>query len=129
MASVALQSSATAPHELSNNTNTTTVQQTSSNKQEYKPHDIQAVFNYYRDPGDGSLPAPNYANVPNSFEDKPIEARTLPVYDIRGTEDQYTLDKNGFQIVRHTSREKDFIDDAEIAEIYYPEVVQILKET
>ncbi|KAI9833051.1 MAG: hypothetical protein M1819_003884 [Sarea resinae] len=142
MASIALPPSTTAPHELSSpsssskktnntntNTNTTTTHAPPAKKADTKPHDVSAVFNYYRDPGDGTLPSPNYAGQLSSFTDKPIEPRTLPVHDIRGSEHAYTLDRTGFQVVGHESREKDFVDDDEIKEIYYPEVEQILKET
>jgi hypothetical protein len=49
------------------------------------------------------------------------------IHDIRDFEDEYTLDKNGFQIYKHTSAEKDFTDDEKIKSEYYKEVEDLLK--
>ncbi|AEO55832.1 hypothetical protein MYCTH_2057467 [Thermothelomyces thermophilus ATCC 42464] len=67
-------------------------------------HNVQAVMNYYKDPEDGTPPAPIYVGY-----------------------DKYTLDGHGFQIVRHESKEKDFLDEEQIKSIYYPETEQLLK--
>ena len=85
-----------------------------------------AEFNYYKDPGDGSPPAPTYVGKPETLE-QPAEVRTMVVHDIRGEEDEYTLDKTGFQVYIHISRETAFQDDAEIKKVYYPEIEDILK--
>jgi len=50
------------------------------------------------------------------------------VRDIRGEQDNYTLDKNGFQIFIQESVEKDFLDDEQIKAQYYPETEQLLKD-
>ena len=89
--------------------------------------DIIAAFNYYKDPGDGSLPAPAYIGKPETYE-KPTESIELPVHDIRGEEEKYTLDSHGFEIVKHESKEKDFVDEEKIKDQYYEEVEDILKK-
>jgi hypothetical protein len=61
--------------------------------------------------------------------ERPVQPLDVTVNDIRGEEQNYTLDKNGFQIVHHTSVEKDFVDDEQIKTRYYPEVEQVLKDT
>ncbi|KAA8571393.1 hypothetical protein MFRU_026g00110 [Monilinia fructicola] len=91
------------------------------------PHDIQAVLNYYLDPEDGSPPEPNYVNNPSSY-DRPVHAVNVTVHDIRGSEDQYTLDTTGFQVVKHVSQEKDFLDEERIKSIYYKETEELLKK-
>lgn len=48
--------------------------------------------------------------------------------DVSGRENEFTLDKNGFQFVEHTSQEKDFDDEERITGVYYAEVEQLLKE-
>ena len=124
MASVT-QNSAVAPHLLSPVGNQVAVT-TSSNSTQSKPRDITAVFNYYKDPADGSPPAPNYVDKPSSYVREPL-SQTLTVHDVRGSEDQYTLDTKGFQFVKHKSVEKDFVDDEKIKRVYYPEVEELLK--
>ena len=89
-------------------------------------HHLVADFNYYQDPGDGSGPAPSYVGRPETYE-RPAETRSMPVHDIRGEEDRYTLDGNGFQIFRHASQEVAFEDGVEIERVYYPEIEGILK--
>ena len=58
------------------------------------------------------------------------EHREVNIANGRLTFDQYALDTNGFEFVQAPTAlgtvESD--DDASIAEIYYPEVVQILKQ-
>ena len=90
-------------------------------------HDVPTKLNYYKDPGDGSEPAPAYVGRPETY-DRPYEPFDVVVEDIRGREDQFTLDKNGFQIYRHESKEKDFADDDQIKSVYYPETEQLLKD-
>jgi hypothetical protein len=126
MASVT-QNSAVAPHLLSPVGNQVSVADPVSHTKEVpKPRDVIATFNYYKDPEDGSPPAPNYVNKPGSYERVPI-SQQLVVHDVRGTEDQYTLDTTGFQIYKHESVEKDFVDDEQIKNVYYPEVEELLK--
>lgn len=48
--------------------------------------------------------------------------------DISGHEDEYSLDKNGFQFFRHVSQEKKFDDERRITGVYYAEVERLLKE-
>ena len=90
-------------------------------------HDVPTQLNYYKDPGNGSEPAPAYVGKPETYE-RPYEPLDVVVQDIRGREDQFTLDKHGFQIYRHESKEKDFTDDVQIKSAYYAETEQLLKD-
>jgi len=96
-------------------------------KNKLAKHDVATELNYYSDPGDGSLPAPFYVGQQNSVE-RPHSVHKVVIHDISGEEDKYTLDSHGFQIVKHQSKEKDFLDDAKIKAEYYPEVEQLLKD-
>lgn len=127
MASTIAAEATTAPHNLASLSNATeySIPQVVENKR----HDVLADFNYYKDPGDGSLPSPSYIGKPETFDNKPTEVKQKLVHDIRGQEDKYSLDTTGFQVFKHASSEKDFQDDAQIKEQYYPEIEQILKET
>lgn len=92
-----------------------------------KPKDVPTTLNYYKDPGDGSEPAPTYVGKPESYE-RPVQPLEVTVHDIRGSESKYTLDSTGFQIHGHVSSEKDFLDDEKIRREYYPETEQLLKD-
>lgn len=127
MASVT-QSQGTAPHLLSSIGNNVSVADSSvESTQVSKARDVTATFNYFKDTPDGQPPAPNYVNSPTSYV-REYDQRQKIVHDIRGTEDQYSLDTTGFEIYRHESVEKDFVDDEQIKRVYYPEVEEILKK-
>jgi ferredoxin len=90
-------------------------------------HDVNTILNFHLDNEDGSPPAPVYVNKPESYV-RPLDAHNVTIKDVRGEEDKYTLDKNGFEFRRHTSVEKDFVDDEQIKAQYYPETEQLLKD-
>ena len=64
---------------------------------------------------------------PETYE-RPFSALSVTVHDIAGEEEKYSLDSHGFQIYKHSSQEKDFVDDEKIKADYYPETEQLLKD-
>ena len=112
-----LHSPTAAPHLLHNNNKATP---------EPANNDLVAEFNYYKDPGDGSPPAPLIVGKPETYE-RPAEPRPMLVHNIRGEEDKYSLDGTGFQVLKHVSRERAFEDEVAIKGQYYEEVEDILK--
>lgn len=90
-------------------------------------HDVVTELYYYKDPGDGSEPAPSYVGKPETYV-RPHVTQQVTVRDITGDEDLYTLDSHGFQLYPHESVEKDFQDDDKIKAYYYPETEQLLKD-
>lgn len=125
MASTLAAEATTAPHNLASPSSVT--EYTKPQVTQKKGRDVLTNFNYYKDPGDGSLPSPSYVGKPETFS-RPTEPKQKLVHDIRGEEDKYSLDSTGFQVFKHASSEKDFQDDAQIKEKYYPEIEQILKD-
>jgi len=101
----------------------------SSNYQAPKvePRNVTTTLHYFKDNEDGSPPAPSYAGKPETFS-RPTLPQQVTVYDIRGSEDQHTLDTKGFQVVKHDSKEKDFLSDEQIKSIYYPETEELLRK-
>ncbi|KAK4645176.1 hypothetical protein QC761_000610 [Podospora bellae-mahoneyi] len=91
-------------------------------------HNVHTKFNYYKDPGDGSAPAPYVIGRPETLIERPRVEIDAVVTDITGDESKYTLDSHGFQLYQHESKEKDFSDDDKIKAEYYPEVEQLLKD-
>jgi hypothetical protein len=84
-----------------------------------KPRHVHTSLNYYKAAEDGSPPHPTYIGKPETYE-RPSEPLEVTVHDIRGHEQEYTLDN-------HESKEKDFLDDEQIKAVYYPEIEQLLK--
>lgn len=92
-----------------------------------RKHDVETTLNFYQENEDGSPPKPTYIDRPETY-DRPVATAKVTVKDIRGEEDQYKLDGAGFQVHKHVSVEKDFVDDNQIKAQYYPEVEQLIKD-
>jgi hypothetical protein len=93
-----------------------------------KARDITSTFNFFKDNEDGSPPEPNYVGKPDTYN-RPTESRKITVHDVRGSEEKFTLDTTGFQVVNHVSKEKEFLDEEQIKSVYYPETEELLKKS
>jgi len=91
------------------------------------PRDVHTTLNYHKPNEDGSPPHPTYVDRPETY-DRPFESFPIVVKDVRGRENEYSLDSNGFQIYNHPSIERDFLDDEQIKNQYYKETEQLLKD-
>ena len=93
---------------------------------------ITAVLTYAVPPADGSKPyAYAYVADPNTKERKrnfTSRDHEVQIENVRGKEDQYSLDKSGFAFVKAVSKQKAFTDNEEIAEEYYPESAELIKK-
>jgi len=56
------------------------------------------------------------------------DPREIRIEDGRGREQEFTLDRNGFQLVHAPSKVRDFYSEDEIRRTYYPEVEQLLRD-
>ncbi|KAG6838842.1 hypothetical protein C0991_008016, partial [Blastosporella zonata] len=86
----------------------------------------KGVFHYYLPPLDGSRP---YKNI-NDRNDKNYirDTHEVTVKNIRGMEDNFTLDVSGFQYYKHETHCKSFNTDSEIKKSYYPESTELIKQ-
>ncbi len=57
-----------------------------------------------------------------------LDPRPMQIEDGRAHGGPFTLDKNGFSFVAHTTAVADFFDQANLAVAYYPEVEQLIKK-
>jgi hypothetical protein len=57
-----------------------------------------------------------------------LEPHAMAVSDLRPILAEVSLDREGFDLVRHRSAVRDFWDEAEVKRLYYPEVERLLKE-
>lgn len=88
-----------------------------------------SILTFYAPPKDGSKPW-NYVEKPpegspqrNYSEDQ----HEVNLNDIRGREQDFDINVNGFGVVQGVeSEEKDFTDDEHIKKVYYPEVEKVL---
>ncbi|MBV9834547.1 MAG: methyltransferase [Alphaproteobacteria bacterium] len=91
------------------------------------PKHLTATLNYLKRTGE--RPA-RYVEEPppgvpqwNGIDDP----RSILIEDARGHEQEFTLDRNGFQLVHSASTVRDFYDAGEVARTYYPEVEGLLR--
>lgn len=91
------------------------------------PSEVEAVLNYFKDNEDGSPPAPAYVDRPETYERSPAP-RQVKITNIAGREAEFSLDKQGFEIICHVAEERDFTDEDHIKAVYYPETEQLLKD-
>jgi hypothetical protein len=57
------------------------------------------------------------------------EPRRVPIFDGRAIANTFSLDREGFHLVRHPTAVKDFYDEAQIQRIYYPAAEAFLRAT
>lgn len=92
----------------------------------HTPHSVKTTFNYYLEPDKGGVEA---------YYDGAVIEKRMPhvevpvnVTDLRGQEEDFNLDKNGFQVLHHPSVLNRDDDDATIKKTYYPECAELLKK-
>lgn len=92
---------------------------------------VTATLLYFSPPKDGSHPYgyinydPSNPQPRTNFE--AVEHK-MDIENIRGKEDQFTLDNAGFQFFRRPAKHQSFTNDDEIREEYYPESIELIKE-
>ena len=57
------------------------------------------------------------------------DPRQIAIEDARGRENEFSLDRNGFQLVHSASAVRDFYTPEEVERTYYPEVEKLLRDT
>lgn len=56
------------------------------------------------------------------------ETHRLPIYDVRQTAADVSLDREGFELLRHSTAVRDFYDEDEVRKVYYPEAERLIAE-
>ena len=56
------------------------------------------------------------------------DPHTVLIEDARGHESEFTLDRNGFTLIKAPSAVRNFYDPDEIKSVYYPEVERLLRD-
>ena len=92
---------------------------------------VTAQLSFYKPPEDGSTPY-NYVEEQKDRPQRNYGAswHDVVIDDLRGQEQNFTLDNNAFDTIQNVpSEEYDFKDDEQIKRVYYPEVEKLLLET
>ena len=91
---------------------------------------FEALLNYLAD----STETPeSYGGVSQSVADqqrkgKYIEHR-MPIYNGRAIAEQLSLEREGFILVKHETKMKDFYDEDEVRSVYYKETEELVQQT
>jgi hypothetical protein len=57
------------------------------------------------------------------------EPHQVPIFDGRSIADRFSLDREGFALVRHPTAVRDFYDDKQVKEVYYPAAEAFIRAT
>ena len=87
---------------------------------------VNTTLNYYLDPSKGGHTS--YQIGVSDYYRRKFDPHPAQIHNIRGREDQFSLDTNVFQHVKNSSAEKDFDYDAQVKAVVYPEVEQLIKD-
>ena len=55
------------------------------------------------------------------------EAHTVPISDMREIAETLSVDREGFELLRHTTAVEDLYDDDAVKQVYYPEIEALLR--
>jgi hypothetical protein len=91
------------------------------------PAAVTAAITYAVDTGQKPV---NETFGPNNILRRNVgakENRAVTIEDGRPRAGEFTLDRNGFAFVGHTTAVRDFFDPAELKAVYYPEVEALVK--
>jgi hypothetical protein len=90
---------------------------------------VLAELNYLA-PTDGK--PRTYAFDPPAGEPKSTalpEPHQVPIFDGRTVANSFSLDREGFALVRHPTAVRDFYDDAQVRNVYYPAAEAFIRAT
>jgi hypothetical protein len=89
---------------------------------------VQAALNYIIETGEKPVTASNLpGQVRVTDNTGKYEACQVTIRNGRLSERVFSLDREGFELVRHETKMKDFYNDAELRAVYYPEIEALVK--
>jgi hypothetical protein len=90
------------------------------------PHVVDTTLNYYLSPARGGAKV----YQPGAVGDKrrPHDAQKVHVTDVRGQEDEFKLDKQGFQIIQLDTSVQDVEHDADWKGQYFEDIMEQVKK-
>jgi hypothetical protein len=98
-------------------------------EQDLAPDVIEATVNYLLDNDTGEMPW-TYSGGPGSTEVRSggkAEPHKVVMHNGRPHVGEFTLDGHGFRFVRHETKVHEFLDEAEVRRVYYPEMEALVK--
>ena len=96
-------------------------------EQDAMPEAIEATLNYLMDTGEPvftQTAAPGDLDVRSGGRQDP---RHVTIRNGRLRVGQFALEQDGFRLVRHDTKVRDFFDENEVSSVYYPEMETLVK--
>jgi hypothetical protein len=91
---------------------------------------VEALLNYLVNTGDKPE---SYGGVSQAVADQQrkgkYEEHLMPIYNGRTLVKQLSLEREGFVLVNHETKIKNFYDDAEVRSVYFKETEELVKQT
>jgi hypothetical protein len=91
---------------------------------------IEGMLHYLIDTGESPE---SYGGMSQSEADQNRKGKyrghKMKIYNGRAIADQLSLEREGFILVRHDTRMKDFYDEDEVRAVYYKETEELIRET
>lgn len=91
---------------------------------------FEALLNYL---ADATETPESYGGVSQSLADQKrkgkYEEHMMPIYNGREIVDQLSLEREGFILVKHETKMKNFYDEDEVRSVYYNETEELVKQT
>jgi len=88
-----------------------------------RPHVVETTLNFVI-PGEKVI----FYATDRKRSHMPLEPHTVRVEDARPHLSEFSLEKSGFELLNRPTVVKDFSDEQEIKDIYYPEIEALVKE-
>lgn len=88
--------------------------------------DVEADINYFPATTGDVIETRDWK--PRLLGDADENTRKMTIHDVRGFEDRFELDRNGFKFIKLPAKARDVSTDEKIQDKYYPEVAEVLKE-
>ena len=92
------------------------------------PPMVEAALTYTANTGD--KPATGATARAENLEQRrgTLEEHRFSIHDGRPQQDAFSLEREGFQFVRHDTRVTDFYDAAQVRDTYYPEMERLVQQ-
>lgn len=88
---------------------------------------IEALLTYSIDTGVKPITASSGPDGRLRSREGQLSEQRMAILDGRSLVGRLSLDREGFELVRHDTRMTDFYDPAELEAVYYPEIVELVK--
>lgn len=89
---------------------------------------IEASVNYLLDTGEMPWTSSGGPGSTASASYGQPDPRLVSIRDARPVAGEFSLDREGFRLVRHDTRVRDFYDEDEVRRVYYPEMERLVRE-